>query len=165
MLFMPYQERDEALVRSWIESERQFYQWSSGVLGPWPMPEGKLNEFYREWKQSHKYLTFCSCDDDMHPVGQMILRYPDEDRRHIRFGFILIDPAKRGQGLGRQMLELAIRYARDFLKAEDVCLGVYSNNPGAVALYEKLGFRATGEVEESHYMGETWYCREMLLTL
>ena len=48
MLFMPYQERDEALVRSWIESERQFYQWSSGVLGPWPMPEGKLNEFYRE---------------------------------------------------------------------------------------------------------------------
>ena len=94
-----------------------------------------------------------------------LLRYPDEDRRHVRFGFILIDPARRGQGLGRQMLELAIRYAREFLKAEDVCLGVYSNNPGAVALYKKLGFRDTGEVEESHYMGETWYCREMLMKL
>ena len=165
MLFMPYQERDEALVRSWIASEKQFYQWSSGVLGPWPMPAGTLNAFYREWKQNHKYLVFCGCDDDMQPLGQMILRYPDEDRRHVRFGFILIDPARRGQGLGRQMLELAIRYAREFLKAEDVCLGVYSNNPGAVALYEKLGFRDTGEVEESHYMGEIWYCREMLLKL
>ena len=165
MLFMPYQERDEALVRSWIASEKQFYQWSSGVLGPWPMPAGTLNAFYREWKQIHKYLVFCGCDDDMRPLGQMILRYPDEDRRHVRFGFILIDPARRGQGLGRQMLELAIRYAREFLKAEDVCLGVYSNNPGAVALYKKLGFRDTREVEESHYMGETWYCREMLLKL
>ncbi len=165
MLFMPYQERDEALVRSWIESEKQFYQWSSGVLGPWPLQPGTLNGFYREWKQKRKYMVFCGCDDDMNPVGQMILRYPDGNRRHIRFGFILIDPARRGQGLGRQMLELAIRYSRDFLKAEDVSLGVYTNNPGAVALYEKLGFRATGEVEQSDYIGETWYCQEMLLTL
>ena len=165
MLFMPYQERDEALVISWLASEKQFYQWSSGVLGPYPLRAGRLNDFYREWKQNHKYMVFCGCDDEMNPVGQMILRYPDEDRRHIRFGFILIDPARRGRGLGRRMLELAIGYARDYLKAEDICLGVYINNPGAVALYEKLGFRATGEIEESEYMGETWHCQEMMLSL
>ena len=50
MLFMPYQERDEALVMSWLESEKQFYQWSSGVLGPWPMPAGTLNAFYKAIK-------------------------------------------------------------------------------------------------------------------
>ena len=41
----------------------------------------------------------------------------------------------------------------------------FASNPGAVALYEKLGFRATGEVEDSHYLGETWHCQEMLLSL
>ena len=110
-------------------------------------------------------MTFCACDEEMNPVGTMILRYPREDRRHIRFGFILIDPARRGQGLGRRMLELAIGYARDYLHAEDVCLGVYTNNPGAVRLYDGLGFRATGEVEDSEYMGETGRCQERMLSL
>ena len=165
MLFMPYQERDEALVRSWIESEKQFYQWSSGVLGDYPLPPGRLNEFYREWKSKHAYMVFCACDDEMRPMGQMILRYPEEDRRHLRFGFILVDPKRRGQGIGREMLNMAISYARDFLKAETICLGVYTNNPGARHLYASFGFRETGESECVEFLGETWECEEMLLRL
>lgn len=165
MLFMPYQDREEPLVTSWIESEKQFYQWSSGVLGAWPLTAGRLNAFYREWKDKHKYMVFCACDDEMTPVGQMIMRYPGEDRRHLRFGFILIDPSRRGQGLGREMLNMAISYAKDFLKAETICLGVYTNNPGAHRLYETLGFRDTGETEQAEHMGEVWESTEMLLRL
>ncbi len=165
MIFMPYQEQDAQKVISWITSERMFYQWSAGVLGDYPLTEDRLNAFYREWKSKHRYMVFCLCDDEMQPVGQMIMRYPDEDPKHIRFGFILLDPAYRGKGYGKVMLNKAITYARDYLQAETVCLGVFENNDGAHGLYESLGFRDTGETEQEELMGETWNCIEMLLTL
>ena len=165
MKFMPYQERDAEKVVSWITSEKSFYQWSSGVLGEYPLTPERLNAFYREWKTNHKYMVYCLCDENMEPVAQMILRYPEEDPRHIRFGFILADPALRGRGCGRKMLEMALAYSRDYLQAETVSLGVYTNNEGPIRLYESLGFAFTGEEEEASYMGETWSCAEMELTL
>lgn len=163
MIFMPYQERDAETVMSWVTDETMYYQWSSGVIGDYPATPAMFNDFFREWKSKHHYMTFMLREDDFTPVGFLILRYPKEDPKHIRVGFILVDPAQRGKGYGRLIVEKAIAYATDYLNVETVGLGVYANNPGAKVLYEKLGFVETGEVEQEEHMGETWDCIEMEL--
>lgn len=52
---------------------------------------------------------------------------------------IAVDPAFRGQGLGKRLLEYALQYCRR-LGADQVELEVRTDNEIAIALYQKYGF-------------------------
>lgn len=52
---------------------------------------------------------------------------------------IAVDPAFRGRGLGKRLLEYALEYCRG-LGAERVELEVRTGNDAAIALYRKYGF-------------------------
>ena len=76
---------------------------------------------------------------------------------HNAFGFVLarvageeaeiltlaVAPQKRGQGLGRALLQAALAKAQE-LGARTVFLEVGADNPGALALYAGLGFAKVG---------------------
>ena len=66
---------------------------------------------------------------------------------------ICIDPAWRGQGLGTKLVE----FAEDRILAEspNVFLCVSSFNPGARRLYERLGYRAIGELTDYLVQGHS----------
>lgn len=71
------------------------------------------------------------------------------DRRDPEGFFVLsmwVDPRRRGEGLGRQLLDAAVSYAVH-QGAVRVRLGVVEGNGAARHLYESAGFRATGERE------------------
>ena len=53
--------------------------------------------------------------------------------------------ACRNQGMGRQMLSLA--FDQLFKDADTIQLEVDSQNPPALALYQKLGFSTTSQVD------------------
>lgn len=56
---------------------------------------------------------------------------------------VVIAPEHRGQGYGRAaLLQLEARVAA--LGLTNVALHVYAHNPGAIALYERLGYVVTG---------------------
>lgn len=55
-----------------------------------------------------------------------------------RIEMLFVDPACRGQGIGRQLLGHAV----DRLGA--TALDVNEQNPQAIGFYERMGFRATG---------------------
>lgn len=52
---------------------------------------------------------------------------------------VVVSPASRGEGLGRQLVETAERHARDGKKAL-VSLEVREDNRAALALYRRLGY-------------------------
>lgn len=58
------------------------------------------------------------------------------------------EEADRGQGYGREAMELALRFAFDELNLHRVCLTVFSYNEAARTLYERLGFRPEGVYRE-----------------
>lgn len=58
------------------------------------------------------------------------------------------EEADRGQGYGREAMELALRFAFDELNLHRVCLTVFSYNKAAIALYERLGFQREGTYRE-----------------
>ena len=58
-----------------------------------------------------------------------------------------------GQGLGRELLRIALDEARrlGYLQVE---LGVYADNPRARHLYEKLGFREMGVIPNAFHLSD-----------
>ena len=162
----PYKPSDaEAIVR-WIKDERALRKWSSDRYGAYPITAEDIN---------HKYLD-CNGDceepdnfypmtlvDECGPVGHLILRYTDKAKSVIRFGFVIVDDSKRGKGYGKRMLQMAIRYAFDMLKAEKITLGVFENNPSAYYCYQAAGFREISMEKEFIFeiLGEQWKCIEL----
>ena len=53
----------------------------------------------------------------------MIMRYTDEEKSVLRFGFVIVDEAKRGMGYGKKMLLLALKFAFEVFGAKKVTLG------------------------------------------
>jgi ribosomal protein S18 acetylase RimI-like enzyme len=61
-------------------------------------------------------------------------------------GGVGVVPARRGAGIGEQLMRGLFRQARD-LGAREMALEVITENAAAISLYEKLGFQATRELE------------------
>ena len=153
----PYKPEDAKAVLSWSKDERAFYQWSAGVLGQYPITE-------EEFRFVESLMAFTAFDEDG-VLGFFTLRNPGEDPGELRIGFVIVDPARRGQGCGKEMLRSALRYAFDICGARKVTLGVFENNLSAYHCYRSVGFREIVPEEPETYqiMGEAWRCREMAM--
>ena len=60
------------------------------------------------------------------------------------------------------MLELAIQYAKEKLQAEQITLGVFTNNPKARACYESVDFKPVS-TRTVNILGSDWECIDMEL--
>ena len=55
-----------------------------------------------------------------------------------------VAPAARQRGIGRRLVGAALSFAESQLRVRQVTLGVNAANPAAIALYERMGFKAFG---------------------
>ena len=96
-------------------------------------------------------------------VGHLILRYTDKEQSILRIGFVIVDDSKRGMGYGKKMIQMAINYAFDMLKAKKVTIGVFENNPEAYYCYKAAGFQEVEMEDELIFeiLGEKWKCVEL----
>ena len=135
----PYKDADEESVLSWCKDEHTYTMWTAGILGPYPVTgEG--------FKKTGGLMRFTAIDEK-EPVGFFTARNPSEDLSELRFGFIIVSPAARGRGVGREMLRLGLKYAFGVYGASRVTLGVFRENLPANACYRAAGFEYTGESE------------------
>ncbi len=151
---------DEALVQSWVADERTYYRWSAGSVGQWPLAPGMLNDRVAQFTTGHAFVWLWQGE----PAGFLTL-FTQKDRENgIRFGYVLLNPAFRGQGLGKRMIACAVHHARTKLKARSMHLAVYVNNPAALKSYEANGFRRDENIplRRDTCMGETWDCQNMI---
>lgn len=148
----PYRLEDADTILSWCANETAFYQWTAGVLGDYPLS--------REQFHSVSSLMAFTAVDDREVVGFFTMRNPGESVEEVRFGFVTVDSRRRGQGLGKAMLLLGLKYAREIYGAKKASLGVFENNPPAFHCYLAAGFQETDTVKYC-IRGEEWNCREM----
>ena len=80
----------------------------------------------------------------------------------MHIGMIIVDPARRGQGLGTTFLRLILAYARDVLGMRRVTLRVFAHNTAALACYRKVGFQEVSLERACFPHGsERWDCWNM----
>ena len=107
---------------------------------------------------------FAICDkvNDVH-IGNIKLDNFDWVNRTCELGLLLGDRTYWGKGIGTEVMRLTLAYAFNQLNLRKVLLAVYANNPAAIKLYEKVGFKnegclrsqifVKGEYIDKHYMG------------
>ena len=160
-----YRDTDSATICGWIRDEKSLYQWSAGTIGEFPLADDDLNKFYAPVIGSKGFIPLSAVDETGTLVGHLRIRYPDEaDKSTVRFGFVIVDPALRGHGVGKEMLRLAIDYARNALGATRITLGVFANNDRAKYCYAAVGFCPTGETEIYRMPIGDWVCEELEMT-
>ena len=74
----------------------------------------------------------------MNVVGYAQFWPRDEQRVHL--GRIIVSPAARGKGYGRLLCEQLMQLAITETGLPVLSLRVYRDNPGALHLYQQLGF-------------------------
>ena len=79
-------------------------------------------------------------DDDLVSVAG-IFRERRAKQHHRAFVYgVYTTPGARGRGHGRAVMECVLEAARAMVGVEVVGIGVSTNGPGALRLYESLGF-------------------------
>ena len=158
----PYERDDAYAIVSWIKDEHAFRQWSADRYERWPVTAGDVNAFYDACTAGERFFAL-TAEDEAGVTGHLTMRWLDENKTILRFGFIIVDRERRNQGLGREMLRLALRHAFTVLKAEKVTLAVFENNEPAYRCYKAAGFKdaPSEKPERYHVLGEVWTCQEM----
>lgn len=165
----PYKPCDAATVLSWCNDEVSFKKWTADRYPAYPITADDMNKYYFESNGG------CTDPDNFFPmtafdesgvVGHLIMRFTDESKTVLRFGFIIVDTSIRGKGYGKSMIQLALKYAFEILKVKKVTIGVFENNPAARNCYKSVGFKdsATKETTVFNFFGETWNCLELEYT-
>ncbi|MBQ9673802.1 MAG: GNAT family N-acetyltransferase [Ruminococcus sp.] len=155
----PYHTNDTKTILSWTKDEKAFYQWTAGVLGDYPLAEEQFNAVAN-------LMAFTAIDDN-EIVGFFTMRRPTDSFDELRFGFVVVDPEKRGKGYGKRMLQLGLKYAKKIYGAKKVSLGVFENNEPAYYCYRAVGFNDVilNKTEKYQVLGEERNCAELEIFL
>lgn len=156
-----YREEDAVYISRWIKDERAMRLFGADRYEAFPLTAAAINANYQACMKAGGFYPLTAVEQD-DIVGHMIMRWTQPGV--LRFGFIIVDDAKRGQGLGKKMLQEAIIYARDVMKARSLTLGVFADNIPAVAAYHSVGFIEDQTAAEDYFpiFGENWRCIEMV---
>ena len=150
----PFMKKDADTVLSWCRDEREFYLWTAGVMGEYPLTVDAFCAFVE------KSMAFIMLDDKK-PVGFFTMRNQTERVSILRMGFVIMDPASRGKGIGKEMMQIALSYAKTIYKAKEVRLAVFKDNDKAFHCYKNAGFYVLPERESYVIMGKEKECIRM----
>ena len=131
-------------------------------MGDYPVSEKRFLEAVAAREDNPGYFPLVAFDESG-LVGFFIIRTPGEDDKKVRFGFVIVDPMKRGHGYGSRMLRLGLKFAFDIYGADEVSLGVFENNLPAYHCYQSVGFKETGARITYKICGKDWTDIEMVI--
>lgn len=141
---LPFTEGDINRVLPWITSQEDLYLWTAWSFG-FPLTREHLLQHVKDCAERGDRIIYKAVlSEDGTVFGYIEHGAIDRRNRALRIGRVLIDPAQRGRGLGAAMMQAAVDLAFEKLEMHRVELGVFENNPRAVACYERVGFKREG---------------------
>jgi RimJ/RimL family protein N-acetyltransferase len=85
-------------------------------------------------------------------IGDAGLFKIDHLQRNCWFGITLGPPSRLGRGRGTEATVLATRHAFHWLGMEKVYLGVFEENPRAIAAYRKAGYEVEARLRRQVFL-------------
>ncbi len=134
------------------------------ATGAFPSTIEDLKKYIAEVSNGRKAIMLAICDthNNTH-IGNIKLDQFDWINRTCELGLLLGNKTYWGKGIGTEVCRLTLHHAFTKLNLRKVVLAVYANNPGAIKLYERIGFKhegclrkqifCDGEYIDKYYMG------------
>lgn len=153
---------DGALLQAWIRNPDELLLWA-GPTFTWPLCEDQIADYEKESAGADR-LTWTAIDPSTgSPVGHASVKFADAGVG--RLGRILIDPARRGHGLGDALVAATLAHAFEELDLARIELGVFAHNIPALRLYHRHGFTSHTLLPGVERINETsWDALQMSLT-
>lgn len=90
-------------------------------------------------------------------LGEVVLNEIDSINRSANIRIGIQGNQHRGKGYGTEAMIHMLRYAFNTLHLHRVHLGVYTFNPRAIHVYEKIGFKREGLMRDALYLDEKFH--------
>ncbi|HEX3130849.1 MAG TPA: GNAT family protein [Thermoanaerobaculia bacterium] len=145
---IPFDSSDIDRLLGWIRSPEELMLWTASSFG-FPLTREHIEGHLRDSAERGDRRIFKAVEESGEAVGHIELGAIDPRNRSVRIGRVLVDPNRRGRGLGAAMTRAALEIAFQELGAHRVELGVFDVNPGAIACYERVGFQRDGMRRDS----------------
>ena len=144
VMLREYKADDIGDIRKWVNDAETTRYLSTRVWPPQTMVDSE--EFLsRMLQSSHNAYNFVIADrGDERYIGQLDMFRVDWRLRLGELGMVIGSAANRGQGLGREALELMQRFAFRTLGLERLEMEVHMENHAARQCYQKAGFVLEG---------------------
>lgn len=131
---------------SWLNDAETTRGLVSGLV---PSTMEELRAYLDNATKSKDAIMFAVCDSTSGKhIGNIKLDQFDWVSRTCELGILIGDPNYRGKGIGQEVCRLVLNYAFEKLNIRKVFLAVFANNPGAIKLYEKIGFQQEGRLRD-----------------
>jgi RimJ/RimL family protein N-acetyltransferase len=128
--------------------------------------EIEKNSWYDNIKREHEICIVAEITDIKPPyniIGQCeISNLEWEAATHVGSLGIIVSEKYRDLGIGKYLIDMAIREAKKLNNKEKIILSCFSNNDRALYLYEKMGFRTVGVRKKQFYMDGVYYDEVMM---
>ena len=113
----PYQPTDANVITTWLKNEYLMRQWCADRYECYPVTPEDMNIYHERYidGQSQRALTMLNGNNI---VGYITLRTPADDSSEQRLGFVIVDDSKRGRGLGKALVSMAVKYALEELDTD-----------------------------------------------
>ncbi|WP_077622222.1 GNAT family N-acetyltransferase [Sediminibacillus massiliensis] len=159
MLTLEFFEREDFnLLMSWIDSPETTLKWS-GPAFDFPLTIEQLNAYIRDANQegSEEFIYKAIEQETGEVVGHISLGKVDRQHETGRIGKVFVKEGARGNGYGREMVELMLKKGFNELSLNRISLGVFDFNTSAIKSYEKAGFQKEGLFREVRKMKDTYW--------
>ena len=105
------------------------------------IPESRARHSRREWVRNGfkgRAEAIYVAESESGPVGFALLRSKMSTEKIGEIELIAVDPALHGRGIGKGLVEAAIRHYQG--KTSEIHVGTQAKNLQAIGLYTRLGF-------------------------
>ena len=85
----PFRSPDAKEIINWTSEPKEFYKWTAGIMGEYPVSEKRLLEAVSAREEKTKYFPLVAFYEDG-LAGFFTVRTPGEDDRKARFGFVIL---------------------------------------------------------------------------
>jgi ribosomal protein S18 acetylase RimI-like enzyme len=139
---LPVRPEHADLIATWITDEREAF-WLAPRTAP-PLTPAKI----RAWAHPlAEPLVLADAEGDICAYGELNLL--DRTRGEFWLGHLIVDPARRGRGLGRALTCGLAERGFALRGARRITLVVFAENQPAIACYRRSGF--VDDDHETHY--------------
>lgn len=143
------------LLKRWINA---FETTRTIGLEARPMTLAQERAWVERMTTSESGVIFAIYDlDDMTPVGSTNLMDIDYRNRSCELGIGIMEPDRRGKGLGTEAVQLITDYAIHVLDMHNVHLCTYEYNWAGQRAYIRAGFKEYGRRREARRHNGKWW--------
>ena len=163
---IPFDESDFDQLIAEIPDARFLLQWA-GPKYLFPLDIGQLNDTLEKTAGEKPLFRVYKAvlTNTIEVIGHIQLLNVDYRAATCILGRVLIFSNYRGKGFGRELVNLAVKYAFENLGLREITLNVFDFNTKALALYENIGFIECEQKNGAQeFQNELWKSVKMKLT-